>query len=189
MLLNVPMMVGLSLLSEPVILTLFGAKWAPAAPILSILAIAGTLYPLHYINVQLMLARGRSALFLRVEIAKKTLGILLVIAGSQFGVMGLAYSTVLFSVVALLINAAFAGRELGYGLASQLRSVAGVLLASGIMAALVLLARPLLPEQPPLQLMALSVLGAATFFGAGFGLRLKCFLEARQIVLAMRTGG
>lgn len=163
MLLNVPAMAGLAILSDLVILVLFGEKWLPAAPILSILAIGGMLLPLHVINLQLLLAQGRSGLFFKVEIVKKAVGLIAMIVGSLYGIEGLAYSTVVTSVTSFLINTHYTRLSLGYGAIGQLRDVAGAFLLSALMCGVVLAVR-LPPGLPPiLQLGLLAGLGAAVY--------------------------
>jgi O-antigen/teichoic acid export membrane protein len=54
------MMVGLAILSDLVMICLFGEKWVGAAPLLSILAIGGILTPLHSMNIQVLLGLGKA---------------------------------------------------------------------------------------------------------------------------------
>ena len=46
-------------------------KWAPCVPYLQLLCMAGLLFPLHLMNLNVLQALGRSDLFLRLEIIKK----------------------------------------------------------------------------------------------------------------------
>ncbi len=94
MLLTLPIMVGLSLVSDLVILTLFGAKWMPAAPVLAIAAWGGALTPLHVLNLNLLLARGGSKRFLKLELQKKLIGVVIVGVGCFYGIIGVAYAEI-----------------------------------------------------------------------------------------------
>jgi O-antigen/teichoic acid export membrane protein len=182
MLVNLPIMVGLSLTSDLVILNLFGPAWASAAPILSVLALAGIFWPMHVINGQLLLAIGRPDLYWRTEVAKKTVGILCIVVGSAFGIIGLAWSPLIFSLFAFFFNGHFSAKHLGYGSVQQMRDVSGVAMICGIMAAAVLIVRPLLDQPPLLLLCSMGLLGTLTYSLAGLVTRIEEFKEARRIL-------
>jgi teichuronic acid exporter len=168
MLVNLPAMAGLAVLSDLVVTVLFGPRWLPAAPILSILALGGTLLPMHVINLQLVLARGQTATFIRIELAKKSVGIICVIVGSVFGIVGLAWSQVVYSALGLLINAGPAHRDLGYGPLRQLADVAGIAAVTLLMAATVYFLRMALSTGPFVTLAVCTLLGAALYAGLGW---------------------
>lgn len=181
MLLNLPLMMALIVMPELVIDVLYGPKWLPAAPILRILAIAGMLLPLHAVNLQLVLAKGRSNLYFKTEIAKKVIGIIVVAGGSLYGVTGLALSQAAFSCLAFFINASVAGRLSAYGPFAQLWDLRGTVSLAAGMAILLMLIKPFLDFGSFLDLLILSVIGG-TFFLAG-GLLLK--VGATNEVIAM----
>ncbi len=190
MLVNIPVMAGLAVTSDLVILILFGAEWLPAAPILSVLAVAGIFWPLQVINSQLLLAINRPDLFWRVELIKKSVGIVLLLIGSAFGLMGLAWSQVLFSLFAHFFNGYFSGKHAGYGAFKQIRDVAALAFICATISALLFAVRPFLDQRPFLLLVSMAALGTLGFAAAGFILRLAGFKEARDVVigvLAKRT--
>jgi O-antigen/teichoic acid export membrane protein len=182
MLLNVPTMVGLALTSDLIIQTLFGDKWMPAVPILSVLAIGGVLLPMHVINLQLLLAQGRSDLFLTVELSKKTVGIAFVIVGSLFGIIGLAYSQALFSLVALWFNCRFTKTTVDYGFVRQIADLREVWLATTVMAAVVVFLRGAIQTGDVSELVVVTGAGGLTYFGVGLLLRLNSFREGLDVL-------
>ena len=178
MLVNVPVMVGLALTPNLVIEVLFGAKWLPAAPILAILAWSGVVFPLHVINLQVLLAQGRTRTYFRLEMIKKAIGLTAIAIGSVYGVLGLATAQLVASLIALGINAAPTKGSLDYGLLRQLRDIAGVGGAALAMAATVLLLRSLV-ELPPLPLLILLVgTGALAYVLAGLIVPNRSFRDA-----------
>jgi O-antigen/teichoic acid export membrane protein len=182
MVLNLPMMVGLAITSDLVILILFGAEWASAAPILSVLALAGIFWPLQVINSQLLLAIDRPDLYWQTEIIKKGVGIFLILGGSIFGIMGLAWSQVAFGIFAHFFNGHFSGKHANYGSFRQIRDVGGTLFLSALMAVAVLAARPFLDQRPVLLLASMGALGAIMFCGLGLLLRVSEFRELQAIL-------
>lgn len=163
MLVNLPSMVGLAMLSDLVVTVLFGARWLPAAPILSILALGGILFPLHVINVQYVLARGQAATFMKNEIIKKTLGIICVVVGSLFGIVGLAWSQVIYSALGLVVNAGPARRDLNYGPLRQLSDLAVIAAVTLLMAGAVYLVRSSVSAGPLITLALCTFTGAAVY--------------------------
>lgn len=185
MLVNVPVMVGLALLPDLVIEVLFGAKWLPAAPILAILAWSGAVFPLHVINLQALLAQGRTRTYFRVEFTKKAVGLSAVLVGSFFGVFGLALAQLGASIIALAINTAPTGRSLGYGLFGQLRDIAGIVWAAGVMAVVVVVLRPVVALSPLPQLAVLMAAGGVSYAAAGLLFPNRSFREALATARAL----
>jgi teichuronic acid exporter len=188
MLFNVPIMVGLALLPNLVIGVLFGNQWLSGAPILRILAISGLFYPLHVINLHVLLAQGRSRSFLHIEITKKAVGILLIVIGSIFGIYGLAWAQVLASIVSLALNAGATQRSLDYGPVQQLFDLRGIFVCAAMMAAFTWLAAQWITLPP---LFALSIIipsSAFIFFACGFAFRMRSFVEAAEVAVSLIKG-
>jgi teichuronic acid exporter len=182
MLINVPMMLGVMATAEPLMHTLFGAQWLPAVPILQVLCLGSVLWPLHVINLNVLTAQGHSHLFFRLEVLKKLLGTVLLIIGTAYGVMGIAWSQVVFGVLAFVINAHYTRIHIGYGAWQQIADFLPALILSGVMAAMVYglgasLSLPLVAEF----LLQIAV-GAAVFLGGCHLFRLSAYLEAMNIV-------
>jgi O-antigen/teichoic acid export membrane protein len=161
MALNVPLMLGLSLLSDLIVLTLYGAKWLPAAPILSIVAIGGILWPIVMMNQQALLARNEADTFLRITVAKLGVGILAFAMGSLFGIVGLAYGQVGYSLAAMFLTAAPSRRLMAYGGWAQLKDLGGIFGISLGMGGAVLAGKHFLEASPAVELLLLTAAGAA----------------------------
>lgn len=137
MLINVPIMLGITAMAEPLIHVLFGAKWLPAVPIMQVLCIGSIFWPLHVINLNVLMAQGYSHLFFKLEVIKKIVGSFFLIIGVFFGVMGIAWSQVAFGAVAFVINAHYSRKHLNYGVLDQLQDFLPVLGLALIMGALI----------------------------------------------------
>lgn len=190
MMLSLPLMVGLSLLSDLVISVLYGPRWMQVAPVLTLLAIGGALFPLHLLNLQLLLAQGSSRKYFGLEIQKKIVGIICYGVGCFFGIMGIAYASVVFGIAASFINAEPTRRSLGYGIVQQIAGVRDVLAAALFMAVGVYLLRPWINIAPMAKLAVLVAAGGVLYCGFGFGLQLRSFREALGMVtiLNRRSG-
>jgi O-antigen/teichoic acid export membrane protein len=189
MIVTLPAMLGLAILSDLTIVTLFGDQWRPAAPILAILAVAGILVPIHVINLQILLARAQSRRFFQLELIKKGGGLVFVVVGSLFGIEGLAWSVVLFSIVAVPINVSPVKASIGYGPLAQLWDLRGLAIPAAAMCAVVFLLKPLVAFSPVVSLGLLTGAGALTYFLVGLVLRSANFAEAQEIGLSIVRRG
>ncbi len=182
MLINVPMMLGLAVVAEPLIATLFGAQWLPAVPILQVLCLAGVFWPLHVINLSVLMAQGHSHLFFRLEVVKKGLGVALLVAGAFYGVMGIAWSQVIFGALAFGINAYYTRRYLGYGPVAQIKDFSPALAVSLPMVGAVYGLGAWLIVPPALELLAMTVLGAVVFLALAWVSRVSALRDAVALV-------
>lgn len=137
MVINLPIMLGLAALANPVFELLFGATWRPAALPFQILCIAAAMWPIHVININALLAQGRAGLVLRLEVPKKVLGLILLALGLQFGIEGVAWSQVAFSLAVVWINTYYTRRLVGYGLLDHMKDIAVPAIVATVAAALV----------------------------------------------------
>ncbi len=137
MLINCPIMFGIMATAENVIVVLFGETWRPAAPILEVLCISGIFWPLHVINLSVLKAQGHSELFFRLEIIKKIVGSAFLLAGTFYGVIGIAWSQAVFGLFGFLINAFYTGKYLKYGAIGQSADAIAALTAAALMGAVV----------------------------------------------------
>lgn len=182
MLVNLPMMLGLAAIAEPLILTLFGEVWSAAIAPFQILCLAAALWPMNVININSLMAQGQADILLRIELPKKTIGIALLVAGMNFGIEGIAWSQVIFSVVAFVINGHYSGRKLRYGVSSQLRDVWPTLVLAVIMALLMMGAKPYLTVPVMAQLILLIIFGAAIFGAVAFLIKLRALHDALDMI-------
>ncbi len=163
MAINIPVMLGLLAVAEPMVLTLFGEVWQPSVPLLRILCLAGLVWPMSMINMNVLVAQGRSRLFFQIEVAKKTLGTILFVAAVPFGLEALAWSQVLYGVACFVIHARYTGRMLGYNGLAQVRDCLPWLIAGAVMSGSVWLLHEMLAWPAPIELPIQVALGGAFY--------------------------
>ncbi|MFC0775994.1 lipopolysaccharide biosynthesis protein [Terrimonas alba] len=123
-----PLMIILSLIAEPAFRWILTEKWIPAVPYFQILCIAGILHPLHVYNLNILKVKGRSDLFLKLEIYKKIMMTILIICSIPFGIYGLLYVQILISIFSYLINAMYSGKLVNYSLYDQIKDILPIIL-------------------------------------------------------------
>ncbi len=115
-----PIMVILGAVAEPMVKIILTDKWLPCVPILQILCIIGAFYPLHAINLDILKVKGRSDLFLKLEIIKQILNVTMIIICYRWGVEGLVWGSVALNAVCYYLNAFYSKFIIGYGIKDQL---------------------------------------------------------------------
>lgn len=135
-----PIMIGMAALAHPLVIALVTDKWEQCVPYLQIVCFSLMWYPVHAINLNLLQVKGRSDLFLRLEIIKKILITVVVFACVPFGIMGICYGSVFTSVACLAINTYYTGKLIDVGFVRQMMDMTPTLLASLAMGAVVFFA-------------------------------------------------
>ena len=169
-----PLMMGLAFCAEPIVRLILTDKWLPCVPFLRIFCITYMFQPIHTANLNAIKAMGRSDLFLKLEIAKKIVGIALMLSTMWFGVMAMAYSLLLSSILSQIINAWPNRQLLGYGYLEQVRDFApGILLAIGMGICVYFIG--FLPLPTIVTLLIQIIIGAVIYIGASALLKLEEF--------------
>lgn len=157
-----PLMTGLSALATPFVLTILNPTWAYAATLLSILCFAMMWYPIHAVNLNLLQVKGRSDLFLRLEIYKKIIGIAILCITIPMGLTAMCVGLIVSSLLALVINTHYTGRLIHVGFLRQMRDLTPTLLYTLSMWAIVtILITYITPTW--LQLLAGTIAGATYY--------------------------
>lgn len=134
-----PLMIGFAAIAEPFIIFILTEKWRGVIPILQIISICYMFYPLNAINQNLMQVKGRSDLFLRLEIVKKIIGIILLFISLPFGIYYVCFSLVVYALINLAINTYFTSKLIRFNIPQQIKDLVRILFASLAMGAIVYL--------------------------------------------------
>lgn len=175
-----PLMMGLAFCAKPIVLLVLTEKWLPCVPYLQIFCVIYMFYPIHTANLNAIKAMGRSDLFLKLEIAKKTVGITLLLLTMNFGVMVMAYSLLISTLFSMIINSWPNKELLDYSFKEQVFDILpGILLAvaMGIIVSFV----PYLTLPNNTTLLLQIILGALIFI---FGSKLL-HLDSFEYILTM----
>ncbi len=133
-----PIMIGLSSIAKPLTLVTIGEKWEFSAYLLQIVCFSMMWYPVHALNLNLLQVKGRSDLFLKLEIIKKIVGICILCISVPLGIVAMCYFSILTSIVCLIINTYYTGKLIHVGFFKQMRDIAPTLLLSMVMWVIVL---------------------------------------------------
>lgn len=127
-----PVLILMAVLAEPTFRFLFTEKWLPAVPYFQILCITGILYPIHAYNLNILNVKGRSDLFLKLEVIKKIVIVITILIAIRYGIIALLYGQVFTSIVAFLINTHYTGKLINYNAWEQAKDVLPAIILSMI---------------------------------------------------------
>lgn len=129
----IPLLVGLAAVATPLVEVLLTPKWLPCVFYMQILCFSFVLAPMEIENLQAIKAIGRSDIVLKLEIIKKTVGVLMLVIAIPIGVEAIAVSFLAGNVFAAIVNAIPNKKLLGYGIGKQVADVLPSLLMSFVM--------------------------------------------------------
>lgn len=129
----VPMMLGLSAIGTNFIIALFSKKWIESGLLLSIICIGYSFYPMHSANLQAIYSVGRSDIALKLEVIKRSLSIILIIACIPLGIYAMTISVVISSMLSTVINSYPNKKLLKYNIVDQIKDVAIYYMMSFVM--------------------------------------------------------
>lgn len=99
-----PLMIGLAFCAKPIVQIVLTDKWLPCVPYLQIFCISYLFWPIHTANLNAIKAMGRSDLFLKLEVIKKIIGMILLLITMNISVMAMAYSLLISGLISQVIN-------------------------------------------------------------------------------------
>jgi len=177
---NFPLMLGLASIAQPLFLFMLGAKWLPSVPYFQLLCIAGMLYTLHTSNLSILQVKGRSDLFLRLEIIKKGITIIAIFIGLQWGVMGLIMSNVVTSFLGYFVNTYYSGKLLNYPLKNQLNDIWPAMITSIIMA--IMVSAVGYWSQSFISFIAQITIGVIVYFSIAYYTKQEAFIDGLALI-------
>lgn len=132
-----PLMVGFAVCSRQLVSLILTDKWLPSVPFMQIFCISFAFYPIHTANLNAIKAMGRSDLFLKLEIIKKSIGVVTIIIAIKFGVMAMAYSMLITSFISQVVNSFPNKKLLNYSYLEQLKDMLPQIILSLVMGTIV----------------------------------------------------
>lgn len=182
-----PVMFGLAIVAKPLILLLFGDNWSQSIIYFQILCLAGMLYPLHAINLNILQVKGRSDLFLKLEILKKCVAITLIAISifSKWGIIGLIWMKVVSSVIAFFINSYYSKSIIGYSTLNQIRDILPVLIITLFMGITTYFIGTFVPDYNFIKILIQISFGSAFFIVTSYMFKIEEFFSILDIMKKM----
>lgn len=182
MLITFVLMLGMAAIAKPMILALIGKKWEPCVIYLQMLCFVGMFYPLNALNLNMLQVQGRSDLFLRLEIIKKSLGFPVIFFAVIWGIKIMILCMIFLSLIAYYLNSYWSGRMIGYSSIEQTKDILPSFLLALTMSLFVFF-EGLLLKLPPLSLLTIQIItGGLLTFGLCEAFNFKDYFYIKSII-------
>lgn len=169
-----PLMVGLAAVAKPLVEILLTEKWLPAVPFLQILCFSYALWPIHTSNLQAINALGRSDIFLRLEIIKKIIGLVILLISIPFGIYVMVFGEVLVGIISTFINAYPNFKLLNYSYKEQWKDILPSLIISIVMGTIIY-SFQWIGMNAGLTIIIQVVVGVLIYISLAYIFKLECF--------------
>lgn len=178
-----PLMIGLACCASNIVTVVLTEKWLPCVFFLQIFCITYMFYPIHTANLSAINALGRSDLFLKLEIWKKVVGLVLLFSTIFISVKAMAYSLLISTLTSMIINSWPNKKLLNYSFLEQIKDILpSIILAIGMGAVVYLIGYLPLPTLP-LLLTQVICGGVIYLFGSSL-LKLEPYVYVKEIVFS-----
>lgn len=178
-----PLMAGLAGVATPLVSVILTDKWLPCVPYMQIYCFSLAFYPVHSCNLQAINAVGRSDIYLKLEVVKKTIGIFaLIIAVFCFdSPVAIAMTGVFTTITSCFVNAYPNKKLINYSYMEQMKDIIPSLLCALAMCACVLLIENLI-QQPVVLLVVQVIAGVGVYVGLSWLFKLVPFKMVLQMI-------
>lgn len=171
-----PMMAGLAAVAKTLVIVVLGEKWLPAVPFIQLCCFSYAFWPIHTTNLSAINAVGRSDVFLKLEIIKKTYGVAAIAIAIWYfrSPIGVAMSAAIMAPLGSFVNAYPNKKILNYGFVEQMKDFLPSFILSLIMGAGIYTLSDYVDLSPILQLILFTIIGICFYIGIAKLLRFEC---------------
>ncbi|MEZ9819549.1 lipopolysaccharide biosynthesis protein [Shewanella sp. 10N.286.45.A1] len=177
--LSFPIFVGFAAVAEEFVLLFLGDNWKPMIPVLVILSFARLITPISSLNLNILNAKGRSDLFLKVDVIKIPMIIGFLFLAIPYGIVGVAFAQLSAVIISFFINAYYPGKLFGFGAKEQLRQIIPIAFAAMTMYFFVSLIEI---DNTLLQLTLKVILGVVVYVSLCLMLKINAFIDVFTLV-------
>ncbi|MBQ7007192.1 MAG: lipopolysaccharide biosynthesis protein, partial [Oscillospiraceae bacterium] len=180
-----PLLLGLAVVSDKVIVLLLTETWLPCVPYLVIFCFTYMFYPIHTANLNAIKALGKSGYFLKLEILKKILGVSVLLITMWHGPLVMCASGIVTTFISQAINAWPNKKLLDYSLLEQYKDILPSLLLTMLMGLCVWIVGAVLPLPTVITLIIQVLAGAAIYVGLSIAFKIDIFYDLLNLVKSL----
>ena len=177
-----PMMAGMIAVADSLVLALLGEKWMSCVPYLRIMCVAYSFWPIHIANLQALNAVGRSDIFLKLEVIKKAVGLVVLLIGIRYGAITLVALKAVADFICTFINAWPNKKLLNYSIGEQWIDILPSIVVSCLMG-IIVYGIQFVVHGAWLCLIVQMAAGVAVYAGLAWMFRLESFEYLKRIVI------
>jgi len=172
----------------PLVETVLTDKWLPAIPFFICFSCLNALLPISSVNLQAINGIGRTDVYLKLDIIKKSCGFLIILISVSFGIYAIAIGLVISGFLETVINAYKSKQLFDYGFFEQWKDMIPNLFLAGIVFCAVFSINFISLPSWTLLIIQLTV-GFGVHFGLGYLLKFKGFENLKTTVKSWIRSG
>lgn len=177
-----PMMAGLIATAEDIYTLLLKPDWHPAIPYFRVLCAIGFFYPIAMVAYNVLKVKSNGEIILRIEIIKRIIMTIILIATIPHSVMAVAWGLVVASVSEMCLNIVAAKRYSQVGVIQLLRTLFPIVILTAVMYVAVYAAGEAVAALSVFwQLVIMIFTGVAVYVGVGWITHMEAFNQIRSI--------
>ena len=176
-----PIMMLLAALARPLILVMITAKWEACIILLQIICFSMMWWPIHAINLNLLLVKGRSDYFLKLEIIKKIYGIIILLFTLPLGLTIFCIGMIFSCIISLIANTYYTGKLINLGFFKQMKDLLPSLLLSFLIFFISLGTTYIIPNMI-LQILIGGLLGVGVYIGMALFFKMEELKDIKYLL-------
>ncbi len=183
--LNFALYVLLIIIAYPLIHLIYGDKWDAAIPYFQILCLAGMVYSLDKVNLNVIKSLGKGTLFFLTQIITRIVGISIIFLGMRWGIYGLLWALVLSSYLNFFVSSVVRSRVVNYSLVKQLGDILPSLLLAIFAGFVSWLLGRYIDIHFVLKMLVQSLIFAAVYLGLSYLIKLDGYLICKDAAISI----
>jgi len=180
-----PIMLGLIVIAEPLIQTIIGIKWLPIAPYFQVICVGYLFSGMNSLYFNILYIKGMSSTHLKLNILYRILLLAGIILTLPIGVLAMAISWSIVTVIFAVSYASYASKKIGYTFVEQIKDIAPYFVLALLMSMGVFFLSFFI-ESRILCLVAQIAIGVSFYLGSNYLFGSKVFKEVIDIVKSKR---
>ncbi len=128
-----PLCLGVGAVAHPLINVLYTKVWSYSAVLLSIVVFSLMWYPIHAVNLNYLIVKGRSDIFFKLEVIKKIQGVAILCVTIPLGLEAMCYGSIAGSILNLIWNTHYTGKYLHMTILDQLNDLKYIIILCAVM--------------------------------------------------------
>lgn len=183
-----PVMAGLAAVARPFILITLTDKWAASIPMMQLFCISLSINAISTTNMQVFNSIGRSDVFMKMEVIKRSLSIVLLIILSRINIYAVIIGLVIMALFSLVYNSIFNKKLIGYSLKEQAQDIlVPMIISIGMFVVTVQFDRLSIPLL--VMLIIQIVVGVLFYVVASRLFNKRCFMTMLNMLKGLRRHG
>lgn len=171
-----------SVLAYPLFGFIFGPQWLPAVPYFRWLCVMAIMSPLCTYNLNILNVKGRSDVFLKLQLIRRGITIIAVISVFSFSITALLIVQAASSIFTYFLFSYFSGKFINYYFSEQIKDVMPILLLSLVTGLIIFLLDQQLFALPNfIRLIIGTTVGISIYWLVSHWLSLSPYMDFREI--------